>query len=357
MMTSANPPIQELTVIKKDIRSYELPQLRQEFTDMGESAFRANQVYQWLWQKNAHSFAAMTNLSKPLRDKLNDLFIIKAVSIAKQQHSNDGTIKLGFALHDAHLVEGVLIPADNRMTACVSSQVGCSLACKFCATGKMARIRNLNADEIVDQVYWLNQQAQQYYNLPLSNIVYMGMGEPMLNYKNMLRSLHLLTSATGANMAAWRITVSTAGVGKIIKQFADDDTGCNLALSLHAANDYKRNQIMDINETNSLAILAEALQYYYKKTNQKVTYEYIAFNGFNDNIEDARDLVKFCQYVPCKVNIIEYNQVEGVPYHKSSEDRLTQFQNYLMANKVNTTVRRSRGKDIDAACGQLANKN
>ncbi len=340
---------------KKDIRSLTLTELKSIFIEMGEKAFRAKQVYSWLWQRAAQSFDEMTNLSKPLRQQLNDQFVINAITIARQQQSADGTIKMGFQLFDGHLIEGVLIPANDRMTACVSSQVGCSLACKFCATGFLPRKRNLNADEIFDQVVLLNQQALEHYDRPLSNIVYMGMGEPLLNYKNVLKSVHHITSPEGLDRSPKRITVSTAGIAKMIKKLADDETKFNLALSLHAANDEKRNEIMAINETNSLAVLAEALRYYYKKTRRKVTYEYIAFDQFNDSLVDAKELVQFCRIVPCKVNIIEYNQVKGVRFTKSKEDRLLTFQQYLEQKDITTTLRRSRGKDIDAACGQLAN--
>lgn len=342
---------------KKDIRALTLPQLQDIITQMGEKPFRAKQVYAWLWQKSAHSFQEMTNLSKELRQQLEDNFTIDAIQIDKEQYSTDGTVKLGFRLHDGHIIEGVLIPADGRMTACVSSQVGCSLACKFCATGFLPRKRNLSGGEIYDQVVLIDRIAKLQFGQPLSNIVYMGMGEPLLNYKNVLHSVDRITKPDGLGMSAQRITVSTAGISKMIKQLADDNTRFNLALSLHAANDEKRNQIMAINETNSLAVLAEALRYYYEHTKRPVTYEYIVFHLFNDTPDDARQLVEFCKVVPCKVNLIEYNPVQGVNFIKTTEDRLAQFQQYLERKGIVTTLRRSRGKDIDAACGQLANKD
>ncbi len=352
-----NEPLSCYCIMAKiDIRSLTLASLKEQLTEMGEKPFRAKQIYQWLWQKTAHSFEEMTNLSLQLRAKLAEKYVINAVKVAKKQQSNDGTIKSGFELYDGHLVEGVLIPADDRMTACVSSQVGCSLACKFCATGFLARKRNLTGAEIFDQVVHIDQQAQANFNRPLSNIVYMGMGEPLLNYKGVLESVDRLTAPNGLNLSPKRITVSTAGIAKMIKRLADDETKFNLALSLHAANDKKRNEIMAINETNSLEVLAEALRYYYKKLRRRVTYEYIAFNHFNDSLQDAKELVRFCRIVPCKVNIIEYNSVAGVSFIKSEEDRLAIFQQYLLDHDIMATVRRSRGKDIDAACGQLANK-
>lgn len=341
---------------KKDIRAFTLPQLKEVFTQMGEKAFRANQVYEWLWQKSARSFEEMSNLSKSLREQLDTNFVINAVKINSTQISADKTIKNTFVLHDANLIEGVLIPTSERMTACVSSQVGCSLTCKFCATGYMDRKRNLNADEIYDQVVLINEQAIKNYGIPLSNIVYMGMGEPLLNYANVLKSVDRIIAEDGLNMSYKRITVSTAGIAKMIKKLGDDGVKFNLALSLHAADDKKRNEIMPINEQNTLAALAEALKYYFAKTKNPVTYEYIVFNDFNDNIEDAMDLAKFCKHVPCKVNIIEYNPISFADFTNASEDKLDVFANYLKKQGITTVIRRSRGKDIDAACGQLAVK-
>lgn len=341
---------------KKDIRSYSLEELKGLFTEMGEKAFRAKQVYEWLWKKSAKSFEEMSNLSKELREKLNQDFTINTVKINSSQFSADKTIKNTFVLHDKHLIEGVLIPTTERMTACVSSQVGCSLTCKFCATGYMDRKRNLNADEIYDQVVLINQQAVENYGIPLSNIVYMGMGEPLLNYSNVLKSVDRITAEDGLNMASKRITVSTAGIAKMIKKLGDDQVKFNLALSLHAADDKKRNEIMPINEQNSLKALAEALKYYFAKTKNPITYEYIVFNNFNDGIEDAMSLAKFCKHVPCKVNIIEYNPISFADFVNADEDKIDVFANYLKKQGITTNIRRSRGKDIDAACGQLAVK-
>lgn len=323
---------------------------------MGEKPFRAKQVYEWLWQKSALNFESMTNLSKDLRKALDEHFAIHGVVVHNQQRSSDRTIKSAFRLHDNHIVEGVLIPTPERMTACVSSQVGCSLTCKFCATGYMERKRNLNADEIYDQVVLIDQQARENYQIPLSNIVYMGMGEPLLNYANVLRSIDRITAEDGLNMSYKRITVSTAGIAKMIRKLGDDEVKFNLALSLHAANDAKRNEIMPINESNTLEALADALKYYYEKTQNPVTFEYIVFNNFNDEIEDARELLAFCQHIPCKVNIIEYNPIAFADFLNAGEDKIDAFANYLRRNDVITNIRRSRGKDIDAACGQLAVK-
>lgn len=341
---------------KIDIRSLDLAQLQQHFTAMQEPAYRAKQVYQWLWEKSARSFSEMSNLSKDLRSKLDTQYTINVVEVNKSQISNDHTIKNAFRLYDGNIVEGVLIPMDDRMTACVSSQVGCSLTCKFCATGYMDRKRNLNADEIYDQVVLIDQQARKNYNAPLTNIVYMGMGEPLLNYTNVLKSIERITAPDGLNMSYKRITVSTAGISKMIKKLGDDGVKFNLALSLHAANDKKRNEIMPINEHNSLKALAESLKYYFAKTKNPVTYEYIVFNHFNDEIEDAMELARFCKHVPCKVNLIEYNPIQFADFINAEGDKIEAFSNYLKSQGITTNIRRSRGKDIDAACGQLAVK-
>lgn len=346
------------TDVKIDIRKLGLEALQDFFLEMGEQKFRAKQIYEWLWQKGAHSFEEMTNLSKPLREKMNEKFVINAITEDKVQRSLDGTIKSRFRLHDGHMIEAVLIPVpgEKRFTVCVSCQVGCSLTCKFCATGQMKRLRNLDAAEIYDQVVLVNKQALETFGLPLTNIVYMGMGEPLLAYKSTLESIEKITSPTGLNMSPRRITVSTAGIAKMIRKLADDEVKFNLALSLHAADDTKRNEIMPINEQNSLEILMDSLEYFYTKTRNKISYEYIAFQDFNESLEDAKNLLKHCKRFPVKVNIIEYNPIDGMPFLKASEKNIDNFSTYLINNGVRTTVRRSRGKDIDAACGQLANK-
>lgn len=325
---------------------------------MGEKKFRAKQVYEWLWKKGARSFSEMTNLSKPFREELEKHYAIHAIATDQVQRSLDGTIKSRFRLHDGHLIESVLIPvpADNRYTVCVSSQVGCSLSCTFCATGRMKRLRNLDAAEIYDQVVMVNAQCEEAFGHPLTNIVYMGMGEPLLAYKNVLESIDRITSADGLNMSPRRITVSTAGIAKMIKKLADDAVKVNLALSLHAADDVKRNEIMPINEQNNLDTLMEALKYYYEQTRNRISYEYIAFQDFNDSVDDARLLARLCKPFPVRVNIIEYNPIDGAPFRKATEHRIDDFARYLREQGVMVTVRRSRGKDIDAACGQLANK-
>lgn len=340
-----------------DIRSLSLDLLKAELVSMGEPSFRAKQIYEWLWVKAVTQFDQMRNLSKALREKLEIRFVIRAVSVQNSQYSADKTIKSIFKLYDGNNIEGVLIPTPERMTACVSSQVGCSLTCKFCATGYMERKRNLNPDEIFDQVVLIDRQARENYQTPLSNIVYMGMGEPLLNYANVLKSIERITAPDGLNMAAKRITVSTAGIAKMIKKLGDDGVRFNLALSLHAANDQKRNEIMPINEQNSLKALSEALKYYFAKTKNPVTYEYIVFDGFNDSLQDAAELAKFCRHLPCKVNIIEYNPISMANFLNAEVDKIEAFAAHLRKQGIITNIRRSRGKDIDAACGQLAIKD
>jgi len=343
--------------VKTNIRSLSQDELKNFFTQHGEKAFRAKQAWEWLWAKSARSFEEMSNLSKETRAMMTEHFTLPIVTVSDMQISSDKTIKSAFRLHDGNIVEGVLIPTDTRITACISSQVGCSLTCKFCATGKLDRLRNLDAEEMYDQVVLIRNQAMSKYNQTLTNIVYMGMGEPLLNYKNVLHSIDRITSPDGLGMSPQRITVSTAGIAKMITKLGDDEVKFNLALSLHAANDTKRNHIMPINEQNSLDSLADALNHFYDKTGTRVTLEFIVFKDFNDGVQDAKELLAFCKRVTAKVNIIEYNPIEGGEFQQAEPDRLQVFKYVLEEQGVIVNTRRSRGKDIDAACGQLANKN
>ncbi|MBL7765627.1 MAG: 23S rRNA (adenine(2503)-C(2))-methyltransferase RlmN [Chitinophagaceae bacterium] len=339
----------------KNLRQLSSSELGELIHSLGEKPYRLKQIEEWIWKKGASSIDDMSNLSKAFRDKLKENYALFSVDIDHTQKSDDTTIKNRFVLHDGNFVEGVLIPTPTRMTACISSQVGCSLSCKFCATGYMDRKRNLDFDEIYDQVMLLNQQAEVNYHKHLSNIVFMGMGEPLLNYANMLKAIEKIVSPEGMGMSPSRITVSTAGIAKMIRKLADDEVRFNLAVSLHAADDVKRNEIMPINETNNLKVLLEALSYYFKKTKNPVTFEYILFRDFNDSIEDADNLIKICRQIPSKVNIIEYNPIGQAQFSKPDEAKVDSFMQYLERNRVNARLRRSRGKDIDAACGQLAN--
>lgn len=340
-----------------NIRSLDLPALKAWLEGIGEKGFRAKQIHEWLWKRNADSFEAMTNLGQGLRQKLQESFTIGKLTVHSEQRSSDGTIKYAFIMADGNLVEGVLIPTETRVTACVSSQVGCSLTCKFCATGYLDLKRNLQHYEIYDQVAYIRAAAERECGRPLTNIVYMGMGEPLLNYKQVLASIDMITSEEGLAMAPKRITLSTAGIAKMIRKLGDDDVRFEFALSLHAANDLKRNEIMPINESNSLQALGEALQYFYEKTGTRVTYEYIIFKDFNDGLEDAEELLQFSKIVPSKINIIEYNPIDEAAFQNTSGNRLHRFRQYLEERGAIVNVRRSRGKDVDGACGQLALKH
>jgi 23S rRNA (adenine2503-C2)-methyltransferase len=341
---------------KRDIRKLKVDELKAFFVEKGEKPFRAQQVYEWLWQKSVKDFDQMTNLSLPVREMLKANFVINHIKVDKMQRSEDGTIKNAVMLHDGMIVESVLIPTEKRITACVSSQVGCSLACKFCATARLKRMRNLNPDEIYDQVVAIKEQAELFFNRPLTNIVFMGMGEPLLNYNNVLEAINKITDPKGLAMASKRITVSTVGVAKMIKKIADDGVKFNLAVSLHSAIDKTRSSIMPINDSTPLEELGDALRHWYAKTKKKVTYEYVVWKGINDKEEDARALLKFAKIIPSKVNLIEYNSIDDPAFQQASQESLRMYQEILESQGITTRIRISRGKDIDAACGQLANK-
>lgn len=343
---------------KEDIRRYSPDELENIVTAFGESKFRAKQIHEWIWKKGTLSFDEMTNLSKNLRDNLKNSYAFHIMNVSHIQNSIDGTIKTGWKLFDGSVIESVIIPLqeENRYTLCVSSQVGCSLNCTFCATGKLKLKRNLTDYEIVEQFIEGNKRSNEVFGHNLTNIVYMGMGEPLLNYENVIKSINKITSPDGFGYSTRRITISTSGIIKGIERLIEDDIKVNLALSLHASDDEKRTRIMAINKSNPLEELIEVLTKYYDQSKMKMSYEYIMFKDFNDSLHDARNLVKLTRRFPVKVNIIEYNYVEGVEYTKSSEEKINTFAKYLVDNGVMATVRRSRGKDIDAACGQLANK-
>ncbi len=341
---------------KKDIRALTKDQLRDFFVTQGDKAFRGNQVFEWLWRKSAHSFDDMTNISKMTRQMLEENFVINHIEVDTMQRSADGTIKNAVRLYDGLIVESVLIPTKTRTTACVSSQVGCSLDCTFCATARLKRMRNLNPDEIFDQVVAIDKESKLYFNRPLSNIVFMGMGEPLMNYNNVIKAIDKITLPEGLGMSPKRITLSTSGVPKMIKKMADDQVKFNLAVSLHSAIDEVRTSIMPFNETFPLTDLKASLEYWYDKTKRAITYEYIVWNGINDTQRDIDALVNFCKAVPCKVNIIEYNPIDDGEFQQASGEIINNYIYNLEKNRIVVNVRRSRGKDIDAACGQLANK-
>ena len=342
--------------MKIDIRSLAENQIVEFFLDKGFDSYRGKQVYEWIWKKSVYSFDDMTNLSKDLRVMLDTHFVINHIEVDKIQKSSDGTIKNAVKLFDDYTVESVLIPTDDRTTACVSSQVGCSLDCKFCATSKLKRMRNLNPDEIYDQVVTINNQSLKYFKRPLSNIVFMGMGEPLMNYNNLIESIEKISSDKGLNMSQKRIVVSTSGIPKMIKKLADENLKVNLALSLHSAVEKTRNQIMPFSTKFSLEDIKESLLYWYSKTKRRITFEYIVWKGINDSIDDINALVSYCKSIPSKVNLIEYNTIGDKNFISATDYIINLYKDLLEKNKITVTVRRSRGKDIDAACGQLANK-
>ena len=345
-----------MQIEKKDIRALSKDQLRDFFVANNDKAFRGNQVYEWLWSKGAHSFEDMTNVAKTTRSMLEENFVINHIKVDTMQRSNDGTVKNAVRLHDGLVVESVLIPTETRTTACVSSQVGCSLDCNFCATARLKRMRNLEPGEIYDQIMAIDKESRLYHNHPLSNIVFMGMGEPLMNYNNVIKAIDMITSPEGLGMSPKRIMLSTSGIPKMIKKMADDDVKFKLAVSLHSAIDETRAKIMPFSKNFPLKDLREALEYWYRKTKSKFSYEYVVWKGINDDKKSIDALVKFCKYVPCKVNLIEYNPIDDGIFQQASNESIENYIKILEQNNIVVKVRRSRGKDIDAACGQLANK-
>ncbi|HBX52758.1 MAG TPA: 23S rRNA (adenine(2503)-C(2))-methyltransferase RlmN [Bacteroidales bacterium] len=338
---------------KKDIRQLSLEELVLYFEKAGEKKFRATQVYEWIWKKGAVSFDEMTNLSKSLRLFLEENFFFHKAIITEKHKSKDKTLKTVFSLFDEALVEGVLIPTSTRVTACISTQVGCPLKCVFCATGSMGYLRNLSAGEIFDQVVLLSKLAKEAYRLSLTNIVVMGMGEPLLNYKNTLIAIKGITSPSGLGMSPDRITLSTAGIPEMIRKLADDKIKFNLSVSLHSANDMKRNRLMPVNSTHPLDEISKAIEYFHEKTGIRVTFEYLLLGGFNDQLTDAQQLAVFCKKFPVKINLIEYNETENSEFKRSKPEDVLAFEDFLKNKNMLVQVRRSRGQDIAAACGQL----
>ncbi len=341
---------------KKDIRAYSKDKLREFFVAKGQQAFRGNQVYEWLWKKQVHSFEEMTNISLEMRTFLEENFVINHIAVDTMQRSSDGTVKNAVKLFDGLLVESVLIPTENRTTACISSQVGCAMGCTFCATARLKKQRNLKPDEIFDQVAAINKESILYYGHKLSNIVFMGMGEPLLNYVNVMKAIKMITSDEGLGMSPRRITLSTVGIPKMIKRMADDEVKFNLALSLHSAINSVRSKMMPVNESSNLDDLMDALQYWHQKTGNRITFEYIVWKNINDNQKAINALVAYCKRVPAKVNLIEYNPIDDGEFQQADTKMTDKYVSELERNNIIVNVRRSRGKDIDAACGQLANK-
>lgn len=340
---------------KTDIRAMTLEEIENWCKSQTLPLFRAGQIYDWLWKKYAPSFDEMTSLPVELRKIFKEEYAFTPLARKEKQISHDGTVKVSFQLHDGYLIEGVLIPAEERTTACISTQAGCALSCNFCATGQMGFSRNLTAGEIFDQYTELNKESIEKYNHLLSNIVYMGMGEPLLNYHQTLMSVdHLIDNKHGPGISPQRITVSTAGISTGIRNLGDDHVKFQLAVSLHTANQKKRMEIMPVAKKYPLEELTAAMKYYHEKTNERITIEYLLLNDLNDSIKDAHELAVFCKKFPVKINIIEYNEVSGLAYKKSTEEKTKLFKAYLEDRNLLVNVRQSRGNDIHAACGQLA---
>jgi 23S rRNA (adenine2503-C2)-methyltransferase len=343
--------------LKRDLRALTQDELREQFKTLTQPAYRADQVYDWLWSKEAHSIDDMLNLPKALRESLKAIFEIRPISVSHEQVSKDGTIKNAVRLADGLIVESVLIPTDRRITACISSQVGCNMGCHFCATAKLKRIRNLSPGEIVDQVRAIQAQAEKHFKRPLTNIVYMGMGAPLANYHNVLASIERITSPKGLGISAKRITLSTVGLPKLIRRMADEQVKFNLAVSLHSARDEVRSAIMPVNDASNVKDLMDSMLYWYEKTGSQITIEYVVWKDLNDGPEDIQALVALCKRVPSKVNLIEYNSIGDGRFQKATLRSIDAYVGALEHAGVTVNIRRSRGKDIDAACGQLANKS
>ena len=342
---------------KYDIRLLNSEQLERFFIDKNQKKYRADQVLDWVWNKGIDNFSQMSNLSDNLKNLLDKEFVLKKPIEIKSYKSIDGTIKYSIQLFDKNLIEAVLIPSKNRITACISSQVGCSLDCKFCATSRLVRKRNLLFYEIFDQLFYLNEQSKIHFKRQISNVVFMGMGEPLLNFKNVVKAIQKMKMECGLNFSAKKITISTSGIPKAIKQIANENLNCNIAVSLHSAIQKTRQIIMPFSEKFPLDDLVESLKYWYRVTKKKILYEYIIFDGINDNIEHVKALVRVCKILPCKVNFIEYNPTGNETFRQCKIEKLHLYQRQLTSEGIINTFRISRGRDIKAACGQLVNSN
>jgi len=309
---------------------------------------------EWIWKKRCVSFDTMTNIPLSVRKSLATEFLCTSILSFDEHVSQDGTRKYAFHLSDGSIIESVLIPAGSRVTACISTQVGCALACGFCATGMIGFIRNLTAAEIHDEIVMLMNLSAEKYGTELDNIVAMGMGEPLLNYPNTISALNRISAKDILNFSPQRITISTSGIADGIKTMADDGVPYHLAISLHTAIERKRLEMMPVTKKYSIPMLTDSLKYYHKKTNNRFTIEYILFDKLNDGIEDAEALARFCKNFPVKINLIPYNSTDSGKYHKSSIVATENFIRYLKSKNIIVNLRASKGGDIKAACGQLA---
>jgi 23S rRNA (adenine2503-C2)-methyltransferase len=329
-------------------------ELEEVMASIKEKPYRGRQLYKWLYNTRLHDFSLMTDLSKELRGRLAEQFEIRGLEPAERQVSEDGTEKFLFRLEDGKPVETVLIPTEEHGTVCVSSQAGCALGCRFCATGTMGLLRNLAVGEIVGQLVYLKEL---YGNASFTNVVFMGMGEPLHNYDNVIEAVRIMTDTLALGLSAKRVTISTSGISPKIRKLADSGLKAKLAVSLHAATQDKRVQIMPMAETFKLDRLREAIKYWTDTTGMRVTFEYILFEGLNDTMEDVKALARFVQGIPCKINILAYNPVPGLAYKRPNDEKVDWFGRELYPRAPAVTVRKSRGRDIDAACGQLAGRS
>ena len=337
----------------KNIKDYNLEELKKELQSMDEKTFRAEQIFKWLYQEKVRSFDEMTNLSLDLRNKLKQNYTICNYNILKKQESKDGTIKYLFDVLDGNAIETVLMSYHHGYSICVSSQIGCKMGCKFCASTGINFIRSLTSGEIVEQIIAVEQDQ----NIRISNVVFMGIGEPLDNYDNVVNAIHIINNPKGLNIGARHISVSTSGLVPKIYQLADENIQCTLSISLHAINNEKRSGMMPVNNAYPIEELIQACKDYIAKTNRRISFEYALAKDSNDNLDDAKELVKLLKGMLCHVNLIPINKIENGQYSKSTNENIMKFRDYLNDHGIVATIRRELGSDIDAACGQLRRKN
>lgn len=337
----------------KNIKDYNLEELKQELINLGEKPFRAEQIFKWLFIDKVKSFDEMTNLSLELREKLKQNYDICNFEIVRKLESKDGTKKYLFGLNDGNAIESVLMEYHFGRTVCVSSQIGCKMGCKFCASTGIPFIRNLTSGEIVEQIIAIEQDT----NVKISNVVFMGIGEPFDNYDNVINAIKILNNQKGLNIGARHISISTSGLVPKIYQFADENVQCTLSISLHSANNETRSSMMPVNNAYNIEDLIKACKYYIEKTNKRISFEYALAKDNNDNQKAADELINLLHGMLCHVNLIPINKIENGKYSKSSNENIIKFRDYLNSKGITATIRRELGSDIDAACGQLRRKN
>ena len=337
----------------KNIKDNDLEDLKKELENIGEKKFRAEQIFKWLYVEKVKEFDEMTNLSLELREKLKNEYDICNFKILRKQESSDGTKKYLFDVLDGNAIESVLMEYHHGRTICVSSQIGCKMGCKFCASTGLKFARNLTAGEIVEQILAVEQDT----GYKISNVVFMGIGEPFDNYDNVMQAIKIINNQKGLSIGARHISISTSGLVPMIYKFADEELQCTLSISLHATNDKKRSEMMPINNRYNIKELMEACKYYIEKTNKRISFEYALAKDNNDNLDDAKELVKLLKGMLCHVNLIPINKIENGKYTKSSNENIIRFRDYLNEKGITATIRRELGSDIDAACGQLRRKN